>query len=205
MAPNRSSCGSKCWARTTVRMNGTLDGVASQFSLSARAIATAGARLRDVAESAGHADSALWNACRSVSRSRLDDLAQRLDPVAGWNDLVLPEAQQRTLRQIAAHAKHRLMVYQQWGFAGKGMRGLRISALFAGESSTARPWRRKCWRTSSILMCTASIFPESSANTSARRSAICGACLMRTETSGAMLLFDEADALFGKRSGARQP
>ncbi|MCW5780281.1 MAG: ATP-binding protein [Nitrospira sp.] len=189
--------------QATVRMNGTLDGVASQFSLSARAIATAGAGLRDVAESAGHADSALWNACRSVSRSRLDDLAQRLDPVAGWNDLVLPEAQQRTLRQIAAHAKHRLMVYQQWGFAGKGMRGLGISALFAGESGTGKTMAAEVLANELHLdvyrIDLSGVVSKYIGETERNLRRVFDAA----ETSGAMLLFDEADALFGKRSEVR--
>lgn len=187
----------------TARMNETLDGVASQFSLSARAIATAGAGLRDVAESGSPADSALWNACRSVSRSRLDDLAQRLEPVAGWNDLVLPEAQQRTLRQIAAHAKHRLMVYQQWGFAGKGVRGLGISALFAGESGTGKTMAAEVLANELHLdlyrIDLSGVVSKYIGETERNLRRVFDAA----ETSGAMLLFDEADALFGKRSEVR--
>lgn len=187
----------------TARMNGTLDGVASQFSLSAKAIMTAGAGLRDVAESGSEADSALWNACRSVSRSRLDDLAQRLDPVSGWNDLVLPEAQQRTLRQIAAHAKHRLMVYQQWGFAGKGVRGLGISALFAGESGTGKTMAAEVLANELHLdlyrIDLSGVVSKYIGETERNLRRVFDAA----ETSGAMLLFDEADALFGKRSEVR--
>jgi len=187
----------------TARMNGTLDGVASQFSLSARAIATAGAGLRDVVEQNNQSESVLWNACRSVSRSRLDDLAQRLDPVAGWSDLVLPEAQQRTLRQIAAHAKHRLMVYQQWGFAGKGVRGLGISALFAGESGTGKTMAAEVLANELHLdvyrIDLSGVVSKYIGETERNLRRVFDAA----ETSGAMLLFDEADALFGKRSEVR--
>ncbi|MBA5870233.1 MAG: AAA family ATPase [Nitrospira sp. CR2.1] len=187
----------------TMRMNRTLDGVSSQFSLSARAILTAGAGLRDVAESGSEANSALWNACRSVSRSRLDDLAQHLDPVAGWNDLVLPEAQLRTLRQIAAHAKHRLKVYQQWGFAGKGMRGLGISALFAGESGTGKTMAAEVLAKELHLdlyrIDLSGVVSKYIGETERNLRRVFDAA----ETSGAMLLFDEADALFGKRSEVR--
>ncbi len=187
----------------TAHMNGTLDGVASQFSLSARAILTAGAGLRDMAVADGQADSALWNACRSVSRSRLDDLAQRLDPVAGWNDLVLPETQQRTLRQIAAQAKHRLLVYQQWGFAGKGMRGLGISALFAGESGTGKTMAAEVLANELHLdlyrIDLSGVVSKYIGETERNLRRVFDAA----ETSGAMLLFDEADALFGKRSEVR--
>ncbi|HNA26668.1 MAG TPA: ATP-binding protein, partial [Nitrospira sp.] len=187
----------------TARMNGTLDGVASQFSLSARAIVTAGAGLRDAAESGSEVESALWDACRAVSRSRLDDLAQRLDPSAGWNDLVLPEAQQRTLRQIASHAKHRLLVYQQWGFAAKGMRGLGISALFAGESGTGKTMAAEVLASELHLdlyrIDLSGVVSKYIGETERNLRRVFDAA----ETSGAMLLFDEADALFGKRSEVR--
>lgn len=187
----------------TLRMNGALDGVASQFSLSARAILAAGDGLRDMAESGSEVDSALWNACRSVSRSGLDDLAQRLDPVSGWNDLVLPEAQLRTLRQIAAHAKHRLMVYQQWGFAGKGVRGLGISALFAGESGTGKTMAAEVLANELHLdlyrIDLSGVVSKYIGETERNLRRVFDAA----ETSGAMLLFDEADALFGKRSEVR--
>lgn len=187
----------------TAHMNGTLDGVASQFSLSARAILTAGAGLGDVAVAEGQVDSALWNACRSVSRSRLEDLAQRLDPVAGWNDLVLPDTQQRTLRQVAAHAKHRLLVYQQWGFAGKGVRGLGISALFAGESGTGKTMAAEVLANELHLdlyrIDLSGVVSKYIGETERNLRRVFDAA----ETSGAMLLFDEADALFGKRSEVR--
>lgn len=187
----------------TARMNGALDGVASQFSLSARAIVMAGTELRGVAESGSQADRALWNACRSVSRSGLDDLAQRLDPVAGWKDLVLPEAQQRTLRQVAAHAKHRLRVYQQWGFAGKGMRGLGMSALFAGESGTGKTMAAEVLANELYLdlyrIDLSGVVSKYIGETERNLRRVFDAA----ETNGAMLLFDEADALFGKRSEVR--
>ena len=120
------------------RLNGSLDGVASQFRLSAQTIVASGDDVRAAVAASDQPDALLWRICRDASRSRLDDLAQRLEPAAGWDDLVLPEAQKTILHQIAAHAKHRLTVYQHWGFAAKGARGLGISALFAGESGTGK-------------------------------------------------------------------
>ena len=68
-----------------------------------------------------------------ASRSRLDDLAQRLEPAARWDDLVLPEAQKIILRQIAAHAKQRLTVYQEWGLPGKARVGSASAPCSRGE------------------------------------------------------------------------
>ena len=80
----------------------------------------------------------LWDACRLQVRPRLEGLAQRIDPAAAWDDLVLPEKQKDLLRHISMHVRQRRKVYQDWGFATKGARGLGISALFAGPSGTGK-------------------------------------------------------------------
>src|SRR5204863_497363 len=79
-----------------------------------------------------------WRACRTQSRPRLDDLAQRIEPVAGWDDIVLPRAQLEILREVAAHVRGRQRVYDDWGFARKSLRGLGVSALFEGVSGTGK-------------------------------------------------------------------
>ena len=66
-----------------------------------------------------------------------------LEPRAAWNDIVLPEAEEQMLRQIAGQVRQRAVVYDTWGFRNKMTRGLGISALFAGESGTGKPWRPK--------------------------------------------------------------
>ncbi len=69
---------------------------------------------------------------------RLDDLAQRITPLATWDDLILPELQKTTLKEIAIHVRQQSKVYENWGFAAKSTRGLGISALFTGESGTGK-------------------------------------------------------------------
>ena len=66
-------------------------------------------------------------------RTRLEQLARRVEPVATWDDLVLPEAAAATLREIAAQVRNRPVVHDGWGFASRGARGLGITALFTGE------------------------------------------------------------------------
>ena len=81
----------------------------------------------------------LWDACRAQARPRLDDLAQRVDARAGWDDLVLPDGRSSALlREIAAQVRHRAAVYERWGFARHERRGLGIAALFAGASGTGK-------------------------------------------------------------------
>jgi hypothetical protein len=179
-------------------LNGSLDGVASQFRLSTDAIErTARAML---AHAPASLPAELWRACRESARTRLEDLAQRVDPQATWIDLVLPEPQLATLHQISAHVRHRLKVYEDWGFARKGMRGLGISVLFTGESGTGKTMAAEVLandlRLDLYRIDLASMVSKYIGETEKNLRRVFDAA----EDSGAILLFDEADALFGKRS-----
>ena len=146
------------------------------------------------------AHAALWEACRAQARPRLGHLAQRIETRAGWDDLVLPPSQKDALRALAAHVKHRRLVHEEWGFADQGDRGLGTSALFAGESGTgktlaaeviAHELRLDLWRID-LSQVVSKYIGETEKNL--RR------VFDAAEEGGAILLFDEADALFGKRS-----
>jgi AAA+ superfamily predicted ATPase len=182
------------------RINGSLDGIAGQFKLSARAIQAEGARLAPALGASDRPDSVMWSACRSMGRSRLDELAQRIESTAGWDELILPEAQKATLRQISAHVRNRIKVHLDWGFGEKDTRGLGISALFAGESGTGKTMAAEViahelqldlYRID-LSAVVSKYIGETEKNL---RRVFDGA-----EDSGAILLFDEADALFGKRT-----
>ncbi|HEY9405595.1 MAG TPA: ATP-binding protein [Pyrinomonadaceae bacterium] len=204
-------------------LNDQLDVIISQFSLSGERIRAASAQARvelahaETAETAGLSGEAteqsrevrtpaviLWDACRSQARTRLDGLAQRIEPVAGWSDLILPEHQLRSLRDIAAHVRQRTRVYETWGFAAAGgPRGLGISALFAGASGTgktmaaeviARELRLDLYKID-LSQVVSKYIGETEKNL--RR------VFDAAEEGGAVLLFDEADALFGKRSDVK--
>jgi hypothetical protein len=194
----------RLWARAlgveAARLNGALDGVATQFRLSAETIARTGEALRPALAASPTPDAALWQACRASVRNGLDDLAQRVEPAAHWDDLVLPGPQKATLRQIAVHVKHRFAVYDGWGFAGKGARGLGISALFAGESGTGKTMAAEVLANELHLdlyrIDLAAAVSKYIGETEKNLKRVFEAA----EDSGAILLFDEADALFGKRS-----
>jgi SpoVK/Ycf46/Vps4 family AAA+-type ATPase len=167
------------------------------------AIHAAGARVREELAQAGatpQVNSFLWEACRSQARSRLDDLAQRIEPMATWEDIVLPETQLRGLKEIAAHVRQRARVYGAWGFASKGERGLGISALFAGASGTGKTMAAEVLANHlqldlykiDLSQMVSKYIGETEKNL--RR------VFDAAEEGGAILLFDEADALFGKRS-----
>lgn len=171
---------------------GEIDRVISQFRLSAAAIQSIGAQ--------SASPDALWDACRAQARPRLSELAQHIDAVAGWSDLVVPESQGRTLREIAAHVRQRATVYEKWGFAAKSSRGLGISALFTGPSGTGKTMAAEVLASELRLdlyrIDLSQVVSKYIGETEKNLRRVFDAA----EEGGAILLFDEADALFGKRS-----
>ncbi len=189
---------------TGARLNGALDTLAGQFRLSAQTIASIAdsidAEPIESSETDPRAEHGLWHACRRIGRERLDDLAERIDPVAAWDDLVLPPAQHSTLHQIAAHLRQRIRVYEDWGFARHGARGLGVSALFCGESGTGKTLAAEVLANELELdlyrIDLSAVVSKYIGETEKNLRRVFDAA----EDSGAILLFDEADALFGKRS-----
>jgi ATPase family associated with various cellular activities (AAA)/Winged helix domain, variant len=169
-----------------------LEVVVRQFELGAHAIEAASAAVR--------LGTAPWDAARAQARPRLDDLAQRIEPAADWDDLVLPEAQRRILEEIAIHVRRRSTVYDTWGFAARGSRGLGIAALFAGASGTGKTMAAEVLAGELALdlyrIDLSSVVSKYIGETEKNLRRVFDAA----EEGGAILLFDEADALFGKRS-----
>jgi len=141
-----------------------------------------------------------WNVCRDFSSARLDLLAQRLDAKARWDDLVLGEEPQALLQQIAAQARGRHRVYREWGYGERMNRGLGISALFAGESGTGKTMAAEVIANALHLhlyrIDLSSVVSKYIGETEKNLRRLFDAA----EQGGALLFFDEADALFGKRS-----
>jgi hypothetical protein len=183
---------------SAISLNGAVDALSEQFRLSAKTIYSTGV----VACADGHSGDPdhLWNVCRSLARPRLEDLAQRIVPCAGWEDLVLPELQIQTLRQLASQVRHRMKVYETWGFSAKGRRGLGVSALFAGESGTGKTMAAEVLARELALdlyrIDLSAVVSKYIGETEKNLKQVFDAA----EEGGVLLLFDEADALFGKRS-----
>jgi ATPase family protein associated with various cellular activities (AAA)/winged helix domain-containing protein len=178
-------------------LNGQVDVLVSQFNLGTAAIRSAAAQAVGCGNETG---SILWDACRAHSRPRLESLAQRIEPAAGWDDLVLPPAQLQTLREVAIHVRRRRTVHEDWGFASRGNRGLGISALFAGPSGTGKTMAAEVLagelRLDLYRIDLSSVVSKYIGETEKNLRKVFDAA----EEGGAILLFDEADALFGKRS-----
>jgi hypothetical protein len=187
------------------RMNGQIDTVVAQFDLSATTIRAAATQVgagqgADPPEQLGHL---IWNACRRQARPRLDDLAQRIQSAATWGDLVLPEASLLLLQEAVAHVRHRTRVYDTWGFSRKGSRGLGITALFSGGSGTGKTMAAEVLanelRLDLYRIDLSAVVSKYIGETEKNLRRVFDAA----EEGGAILFFDEADALFGKRSEVR--
>jgi hypothetical protein len=173
--------------------------LAGQFNLSLGDIAAAGADAAAV-EDPGAGFDAAWDAGRRHTRPRLDALAQRIVPKATWDDIVLADEPLALLRQIAAQVRCRYRVYEEWGYAAKLTRGFGISALFAGESGTGKTMAAEViaqeLRLDLYRIDLSAVVSKYIGQTEKNLRRLFDAA----ENGGAILFFDEADALFGKRS-----
>ncbi len=142
----------------------------------------------------------LWQACLAHTRPRLDTLAQRIIPKATWEDIVLPEDQLRFLHHIADQVGQRSTVYETWGFRQRSSRGLGITVLFAGESGTGKTMAAEILANHLKLnlyrIDLSGVVSKYIGETEKNLRKLFDAA----EDGGALLFFDEADALFGKRS-----
>jgi hypothetical protein len=194
-----------CLGHVCQDLDGQMEQVLSQFDLGLYGIREASAKVLVESTLEGDFDPgiAIWNACRSQSRSLLEDMAQRIEPRASWDDLVLADNQMQILRSIVSQVRYRSQVYMRWGFASQSARGLGISALFAGESGTGKTMASEVLAGDLKLdlyrIDLSQVVSKYIGETEKNLRKIFDAA----EGCGAILLFDEADALFGSRSEVR--
>ena len=186
-----------------------LDALVQQFEIGAGAIADAArdatgrARLRTGEADAAPSADDLWAACRERARPQMGSLARRLEPSASWDDLVLPQGTADQLDELAAQARQRGRVYDEWGFGQRLGRGRGITAMFAGPSGTGKTMAAEVLAVRLGL----DIFKADLANLVSKYIGETEKNLRRVfdsaDDSGAILFFDEAEALFGKRTEVR--
>jgi ATPase family associated with various cellular activities (AAA) len=178
-----------------------IDAIVQQFDLGGPAIA-------GIVERAGRAGmpisaETLWRACREQSGMALDDLACRLSPCYGWDDIVLPDDVHAQLRDLAGQVRQRGRVYEGWGFGAQLTRGRGITALFAGASGTGKTMAAEIVAADLALdlyrIDLAGVVSKYIGETEKNLRHI----FEVAEHCGAILFFDEADALFGTRTEVR--
>jgi SpoVK/Ycf46/Vps4 family AAA+-type ATPase len=174
--------------------------ITGQFDLSAESIQESSITAFKLSKNSSEIYKILWDTCRTVSRPRLSELTQEIIPIARMNDLVLPEKEKRLLNEIAIHVAQRSKVYGEWGFEAKSSRGLGITVLFSGSSGTGKTMAADVLANELQLdlfrIDLSSVVSKYIGETEKNLRRVFDAA----EGGGAILFFDEADALFGKRS-----
>jgi hypothetical protein len=177
--------------------------VAAKFRLSLSQIAEAAEVATITAHTRGAATpepADLDLGARHASSSRLGELASQLTPRYKWTDLVLPDRQRETLASISAYLRHRDHVLTEWGYEKTVARTQGLKVLFAGESGTGKTMAAEVlggelglelFRVD-LATIVSKYIGETEKNLDRIFEAATG--------SNAILFFDEADALFGKRS-----
>jgi len=182
-----------------------LAAVANQFVLGAgqiRAAARAaqtGAAVRGSDEAEIRAED-LQATARSASGQGLRQLAQKVEPIYSWNDIVLPPRALQQLREVCTSVKYRHVVYSTWGFDRRMAAGKGLNVLFSGPSGTGKTMAAQILARDLGLdlykIDLASVVSKYIGETEKNLSQVFRAA----QSSNAILFFDEADALFGKRS-----
>ncbi|MFD7660822.1 ATP-binding protein, partial [Actinosynnema sp. NPDC059797] len=137
---------------------------------------------------------------RAQNGAGLDRLARRIVPAVGWDDVVLPEHTRRQLAELVVRARHRERVLGEWRMRPGGGRGRGVVALFAGESGTGKTMSAEVVAAEIgmdlYVVDLSTVVDKYVGETEKNLERIF------TEAAGVhgVLLFDEADAVFGKRS-----
>ncbi|GAA4332751.1 ATP-binding protein [Streptomyces venetus] len=139
-------------------------------------------------------------AARRQSASGLEQHARRIRPAVDWRDLVLPEGPLSQLRELALRARHRDRVLGDWRLSAGGGRGRGVLGLFAGESGTGKTLSAEVVAADLGLdlyvVQLSSVVDKYVGETEKNLERI----FTEADRTDAVLLFDEADAVFGKRS-----
>jgi len=182
-----------------------LDSLADRFSFTAGRVHNAVAEARRLANPAGGDARSIGAedlnlACRAQSGGKLPALARKVNPIFTWNDIILPNDCLEQLREVCGHIRHRRRVFSDWGFDAKISLGKGLSILFVGPSGTGKTMAAEIVASELALdlykIDLSSIVSKYIGETEKNLNRI----FSEAEQSNAVLFFDEADAVFGKRS-----
>ncbi|MCL4706184.1 ATP-binding protein [bacterium] len=142
----------------------------------------------------------LYRACREKSTNQLGELARKIRPRRTWQDMVLPAAVVRQLHEICAQVRHRYQVLRVWGYGRKVHHHAGLAAMFAGPSGTGKTMAAEIiageLQQDLYKIDLSAVVSKYIGETEKNLHRVFAAA----EYSNAILFFDEADALFGRRS-----
>jgi SpoVK/Ycf46/Vps4 family AAA+-type ATPase len=145
----------------------------------------------------------LYSGCRAQSNRKLTRMAQKIVPRYRWQDIILPPDKLQQLKEIYNYVRYRHMVYYEWGFDRRFSLGKGLNALFSGTSGTGKTMAAEIIANHLEMdlykIDLSSVVSKYIGETEKNLNKI----FREAETANAILLFDEADALFGKRSEVR--
>jgi ATP-dependent 26S proteasome regulatory subunit len=183
-------------------MDQGLQALAGQFALSSGHIRDAVATAKDTAaQRDGQLERHdLFSAARAHSNPRLSTLARKIEPRYGWDDIILPADQLAQLREMIATVQARPMVLDTWGVGKKLVSSRGVTALFSGPPGTGKTMAAEIIARGLELdlykIDLSTVVSKYIGETEKNIERI----FIEAEQSNAILFFDEADALFGKRS-----
>lgn len=176
------------------------DALAATFRLTPGQIDDVLATMTALARDGTPTAETVYEACRAQSSDRLAALAKKVTPHYGWDDIVLPPETARQLREVAAHVTHRGTVYGDWGFEDRFSLGTGLVVLFTGPTGTGKTMAAEVLAGDVGLdlykVDLASVVSKYVGETEKNL----GRIFDEAANSDAILFFDEADALFGKRT-----
>jgi AAA+ superfamily predicted ATPase len=176
--------------------------LAGQFALTTGQIRDAVASARDTAAQRGEAprEADLLAAARAHSNPRLSSLARKIVPRYTWSDIVLPDDQLTLLREIVATVRRRPLVLEEWGVGQKLASSPGVTILFSGDPGTGKTMAAEVMASELGLdlykIDLSGVVSKYIGETEKNLERIFG----EAQSSNAILFFDEADAIFGKRS-----
>ena len=142
----------------------------------------------------------LYAACRAQANPKLGALARKIEPMFEWDDIVLPPDQLAQLAEVCNQTRHRHTVYGEWGFDRKLSLGKGLTALFTGPPGTGKTMAAEVIANRLSLdlykIDLSQVVSKYIGETEKKLSQV----FDEAQSSNSILFFDEADALFGKRS-----
>ncbi|MGP4114251.1 AAA family ATPase [Streptomyces sp. 4N509B] len=206
-APRRGAGDATAWSAALGLAPGDEPGfdlaaTVAPYHLGDEGVARAARAARALADLDGTALTAahLRRAARQQSASGLERHARQIRPAVDWDDLVLPAAPLTQLRELALRARHRDRVLGEWRLSAGGGRGRGVLGLFAGESGTGKTLAAEVVAAELGLdlyvLQLSSVVDKYVGETEKNLERV----FTEADRTDAVLLFDEADAVFGKRS-----